>query len=476
MIKKGNEITLDITGFAFEGKGIAKVARYEGDEKNYVIFVSGSYPGDTVKARLHKVKKSFAEARTLEVLSPSYLRTEPECVYFGTCGGCKHQDLQYENQLKFKEDQVRETFEHIAGLTDFDFEPILPSENIFRYRNKMEFSFSDKKWITREEFDSDEELKKPLFAVGLHIPRIYDKVLDLEYCKLQSETGDHVLNFTRKFFLNKNIPAWSTKTHEGFLRNLVIKNAGRTKDFMVNLVTSSFEASLMAEYSEKLIKECPGVSTIVNSINSGKAQVARGEFEEVLFGEGYIYDWIGDYKFRISAGSFFQTNTLQAERLYNTALEFAGLKAEETVYDLYSGAGTITIYLSGLADKLYGFESVNSAVEDAKENARINDITNTKFYEANLDKSFLPLIKETGIDLPDVIIADPPRSGMNPKTVSDILKLLPDRIVYVSCNPSTQARDIKLLCEEKYKLVKTRPVDMFPHTWHIENVALLKRI
>ncbi len=242
---------------------------------------------------------------------------------------------------------------------------------------------------------------------------------------------------------------------------------------MVNLVTASEDHELMKEYSNQLKKEVPQITTIINNINLKKAAVATGDYEKVIYGDGFIYDYIGKYKFRISANSFFQTNTLQAENLYNTALGFAELKGDEIVYDLYSGAGTISIYLSDKSKEVYAFESVESAVNDAKENAVINNIANVRFITADLYKSFLPLVEEKKLAKPDKIIIDPPRSGMHKNTVDDVIKLNPERIVYVSCNPTTQVRDIKILIEAGYNLVKIRPVDMFPHTYHIENVALL---
>ncbi|KAB2838902.1 MAG: 23S rRNA (uracil(1939)-C(5))-methyltransferase RlmD, partial [Melioribacteraceae bacterium] len=299
-------------------------------------------------------------------------------------------------------------------------------------------------------------------------------VLDIDECWLQSETSNKVLNFTREFFRSRNTTIYSTKTHEGYLRNLIIKTAHHTNELMVNLVTSSENENIFKEYSDSIKTEITEITTIINNINLKKSQTAIGDYEKVFFGDGYIYDKIGDYKFRISANSFFQTNTLQAENLYETAKQFADFKGDEIVYDLYSGAGTITIYISKSAKMVFGFETVEPAVADAKVNAGLNNIKNVRFYTANLDKSFLPIIKEKNTPKPDIIIADPPRSGMHPKTVNDILELKPQKIVYVSCNPATQARDIKMLIEGGYKLIKYRPVDMFPHTFHIENVAFLE--
>ena len=479
-IKKGDIVEFKIEKYAFEGKGIAKVSKNEllglneenGNEKNYVVFVVGSYPGDVVNARLLKIKNSYAEALVMEILSPSSERVKAKCKFFGTCGGCKQQDLDYNAQAKYKQQQVEEIFNKLGGFSDFEIEPIIPSQNVFHYRNKMEFSFSEKRWLTKEEISKEGILDKD-FSLGLHIPKIYDKVLDVDECFLQSELSNKILNFTRDFFKKRNTSIYSTKTHTGFLRNLVIKQASLTNDLMVNLVTSGENDELVNEYCVELRKEIPQVTTVINNINKKFAAVAVGDYEKVIYGSGFIYDEIGKHKFRISANSFFQTNTLQAEKLYQTALDFAELKGNEIVYDLYSGAGTITIFISDKAKKVYAFEAVESAIADAKVNADLNNILNVKFFAADLYKSFLPIVDKYNIPKPDVMIIDPPRSGMHLSTVDDVIKLSPDKIVYVSCNPATQVRDIKLMVEAGYKLIKIRPVDMFPHTFHIENVALL---
>ncbi len=474
-MKKGEKITLEITGYAFEGKGISKIEQDDSDKK-FVVFVHGAYPGDTVEAQIRKKKKSYAEANTITVIKASPYRTEPKCKYFGTCGGCKAQDLQYETQAKYKEEQVKEIFERLGKFSDFDFLPIIPAEKTFRYRNKMEFSFSDKRWLTKDEIEKDGEIENRNFALGLHIPRIYDKVLDIDECYLHSETSDEILNFTREFFKSRNIPAYSTKTHSGYLRHLVIKTAHHTNDILVNLVTATEDEKTMREYSEQLRQAIPAITTLVNNVNQRKAQVAIGDFEKIYHGDGFIFDFIGTKKYRISANSFFQTNTLQAEKLYDVALEFADFNGDEIVYDLYSGAGTIAIYVADKVKEMYAVENVEAAVEDAKINMKLNDVNNMQFIRADLNKSFYPIATENNFPKPDVIIADPPRSGMNPKTIADIVKFSPEKIVYVSCNPATQARDIALLAEQgNYKLIKMRPVDMFPHTFHIENVALLTK-
>lgn len=471
---KGDLVELEIVGYAFEGKGIAKIHLDENldDDKKFVFFVDHAYPGDIINAKVTKLKRSYAEAEIVDLITPSPFRTDVKCSFFGICGGCKAQDLDYKQQIKYKQEQVIDCFERIGQLKDFETGEIIPSDKAYYYRNKMEYSFAEKKWLTKEELNQ-EDSPAVSFGLGLHIPGRYDKVLDITECFLQSEESNKILNFTREFFLEKQSTAHSTKTHSGYLRNLVVKQSHFTSDLMVNIVTLTDDEKLIKEYSAKLMKKVSGITTIVNNVNAKLSQVATGDYEKVYFGDGFIYDFIGDNKFRISANSFFQTNTLQAEKLYRTALEFADVKGNEVVYDLFCGAGTISIYISRQIKEVYGFESVESAIEDAVTNSGLNGIDNTHFFKTDLNRSFLPVLDENKIPKPDIIISDPPRSGMNPKTIDDIINLKPEKIVYISCNPSTQARDIQMLGEGGYGLIKINPVDMFPHTYHIENVALL---
>jgi 23S rRNA (uracil1939-C5)-methyltransferase len=473
-LKRGDILELSIEDYAFEGKGIARVKSADDPDKKFIVFVERAYPGDKVEVQIYKKKKSFADAKILKVIEPSPERTEAKCSHFGTCGGCRQQDLKYESQLKYKHEQVKDIFERIGGITDFEMENIVGSDQLYYFRNKLEFSFADKRWLTPDEIDAEGEIENRNFALGFHIPRIYDKVLNIRECFLLSEVSNEILNFTRDFFLLRNATIYSTKTHEGYLRNLVIKHSHHTNDLMVNLVTSEDKPELLAEYADELNCSIRGITTIVNNVSTKKSQVSIGDYEKVYFGDGHIFDEISGFRYRISANSFFQTNTLQAENLYQVALDYADLKGDEIIYDLYSGAGTISIFVSDHAKEVHAFESVEGAVNDAIMNSESNSVYNVHFHTANLDKSFSYMVKERGIPKPDVVILDPPRGGMNPKTVRDILRLLPKKVVYVSCNPATQARDIKLLCEEHYKLVKMKPVDMFPHTYHIENVALLE--
>lgn len=484
-LKKGYVVEVDVTKYAFEGKGIAKVnfTKLEAGEKeiqndedtNFVIFVNGSYPGDRVKAQLTKIKKSFAEAKVIEILRSSSQRITYKCVYFGVCGGCKQQDLDYEWQLKYKHEQVKDIFERIGGMDSFELLPIEASSKQFFYRNKMEFSFSDQKWLTAEEIQSDYKFDRS-FSLGLHIPGMFDKVLDIDKCLLQSEDSNKILNITRDFFKSRNASIYTTKTHTGYLRNLIVKSSFVTGELMVNIVTSEENDDLMREYTSELTKSVPAITTLINNISRKKALIALGDYEKVYYGPGYIYDVIGGYRFRISANSFFQANTPQAEKLYSIALQFAEPKPDDIVYDLYSGAGTISIFFTKHCNEVYAFESVEPAIRDAEENQKLNSINNVFFYQADLNKSILNTVSTSRLPSPDIIILDPPRGGIHKVIVNDISELKPEKVIYISCNPATQARDIKLLTENGYELVKMQPVDMFPHTYHIENVALLRRL
>jgi len=470
-LNKGDIIQIKVDKYAFEGKGIGKIEADNpldnAEPDSFIVFVN-AYPGDTVSAKIKKLKKSYAEASVEEIITPSSKRVQPRCKYFGTCGGCKQQDLDYHQQTDYKQEQVEDIFKHDGGFSRFNIEKILPSENIFYYRNKMEFSFSELQWLTAID---DKTVSNKGFFVGLHVPNNFEKILDIEECFLQSELSAHILNFSREFFIKRNISIYNTKIHSGYLRNLIVRQAQKTNDLMINLVTFEENESLMKEYVTAITNKFPEITTIINNISKKKASIAVGDYEIVYHGSGFIYDKIGNYKFRISANSFFQTNTIQAENLYNLALEYVDLKGDEIIYDLYSGAGTISIYVSEFAKEVYGFETVESSIYDAKANLELNKIENVSFVQADLYKTFLPFTNV--LPKPDVVILDPPRGGMHRITVKDVLLLQPKKIVYVSCNPSTQVRDTKIFVEGGYKLVKIRPVDMFPHTYHIENVALL---
>jgi 23S rRNA (uracil1939-C5)-methyltransferase len=464
-ITKGDEVELVIENLSGEGK---TVARRDG----LVFFVEQAVPGDTVRAKIWKLQKNFVEARAVEILKPSPLRTTPQCKHFGVCGGCKWQHLSYPAQLTFKRQLVIDAFRRIGGFNDPDVRPVIGCESPLFYRNKMEFTFSRYRWLMPEEMPDVRTDQAEELAVGLHVPKRYDKVVNIEECYLQSEVSSAILNTVREIAKVWKLTVYSSDEQQGYLRHLVIRDGKRTGEMMVNLVTSSDWPEGMEKMSRLLTNQFPQITTIVNNITARRSMVAIGEQERVYYGPGFITEKIGDYTFRVSANSFFQTNTAQAERLYAVAKELAALTPTDVVYDLYSGTGTIAIYLSDAVERVVGIEVVESAIADAEMNARINHVGNCYFLQGDLKDR---LTKNSAWlqehPRPTVIIADPPRSGMHPKVVEQIIKQAPARIVYVSCNPSTQARDARQFAENGYRLLALQPVDMFPHTDHVEVVA-----
>lgn len=463
-MRKGTIIEVDIEKFADRGKSLAHV-------NGRVVFVPGAVPGDRVRARVVRKKKRYAEARIEEVLQESNLRTTPRCTYFGTCGGCKWQHVDYQAQLDSKRVGVREALTHHGGFEDVDVRPTIGSENEYFYRNKMEFSFSADRWLTPDEIASGAEFDTD-FALGLHVPGNFYKVLDLKECHLQSPRSAELVNDVRALAKELGWAPWDIRKHTGFLRHLVVRIGQRTGEWMVNLVTNGRDEERMGRVAELLKQRYPEVATFVNTINTGVAQTSYGEAMHVVFGAGVIHDEIGGFRFEIAPSAFFQTNTPQAERLYSVAREYAAITPDDLVYDLYCGAGTISIFVAQQAKHVVGVELVDEAVENARANARMNGVENCTFVAGDMLKLFdESFITEHG--KPDVLIADPPRAGMHPKVIRRIGELRPERFVYVSCNPLTQARDLKDL-RDVYKIEAVQPVDLFPHTHHIETVVSLR--
>jgi len=463
-VKRGTKIELQIEKFADKGKSLARV-------DGYVIFVEGAVPGDRVEAYVHRAKTNYAEAKLDTLLEPSDLRTEPRCRYADTCGGCAWQHVDYAAQLDAKRQSVEEAFLHQGGFEAVDVPPVIGAEDIFYYRNKMDFDFSADRWLTADEIETGDDFDTD-FAVGLHVPGNFFKVLDLQECHLQSVWSAEFVNALRTFVKARDWAPWDIRNHEGFLRHLVIREGKRTGEKMVNLVTNGFNEERMEALADFLRAEQPEVTTLVNTIHTGKSQNPQGE-PRVIFGPGVIHDEIGPHRFEISPGAFFQTNTAQAERLYEVARDFADLQPDDVLYDLYCGAGTISIFMADAVQKVVGAELVVSAVENARTNTAINDVTNCTFENGDLKKLFTDAFVDRH-GRPDVLIVDPPRAGMHKDVVAQIAKLQPERFVYVSCNPQTQARDIDRL-REVYRIEAMQPVDLFPHTPHIENVVKLAR-
>jgi 23S rRNA (uracil1939-C5)-methyltransferase len=459
-VRKGDQIELDISHTGFGGKGIAKI-------DGFTIFVNQAVPGDRVLAAIVKKKKSHAEAKVREVLSPSPFRVEAPCLYSGFCGGCTWQFLRYDKQLEYKRLHVVEALRHIGGIEDVNVLPTLPSDAIFAYRNKMEFSCSDRRWVLPEQLDDDAVDRD--FALGLHVPGTFDKVLDIDACLLQPDRGNEILGFVKAYMKTSGLPAYGLRSHEGFWRFLVVRHSLANDQWLVNIVTSAENRDVLMPLAADLMRTFPDIGAVVNNITARKSGVAVGEVEIPLAGRDHLEEHLGPYRFAVSANSFFQTNTRGAVKLYDKVKNFAALTGRERVLDLYSGTGTIPIWMADAAASVTGIEIVESAVVDARRNCEQNRISNCDFILGDM-RAVLPEIKEK----PDILIIDPPRTGMHPDVVKQVLALDVPRIVYVSCNPATLARDAGLM-KDAYQVTRVQPVDMFPHTYHIESVACLEK-
>ena len=463
MVKKGQIVELTIESAAFEGSTVAR-------HNDLVVFVRKAVPGDRLLAKIRRKRRRHAEASVEEILDPSPHRVEPRCRHFESCGGCTWQNYRYDQQLASKQQQVTDLFERIGDLESFEVRPTIPSPESFYYRNKMEFTFGASRWLTREEIASGQALERG-FALGLHIPKRFDKILDLEECHLQSPRSAELVNFFRRLALDNGWSAYDSRSHIGYLRNLVIRTGTRTGELLVNLVTSRSEPQRMEQICSELLKAFPETTTFINSVNDTHSPVAAGK-ETVLHGEGFIHDQIGERRFRIGATTFFQPNTLQAEKLFSVAREMAGLKGDETVYDLYCGIGAISLFLSDSAALVAGFDHHEQSIQDAAVNSQSNGVKNCRFFAMDAREALRPgVTRELG--LPQLVVLDPPRVGLHKDVCQAVLQSSVPRLVYISCNPATQARDLKIL-SPRYSIRAVQPVDMFPQTYHIENVVLLE--
>lgn len=471
MARKKKELPLlekvTITDVAAEGKAVAKV-------NELVIFVPYVVPGDVVDLQVKRKKNHYAEAVAVKFHEKSPLRTEPFCSHFGVCGGCKWQCLSYEEQLKYKQKQVFDNLTRIGKVELPEFRPILGSEKTRFYRNKLEFTFSNKRWLTEEEVKQDVKYDQ-MNAVGFHIPGAFDKVLAIDKCWLQDDISNQIRNAVRDYAYAHNFPFFNLRTQEGLLRNIMIRTSS-TGELMVVLqckVTDDEGRRKMEEILQFMADSFPQITSLMYVINN-KCNDTIGDLDvEAFKGNDHIFEEMEGLRFKVGPKSFYQTNSEQAYNLYKVAREFAGLTGNELVYDLYTGTGTIANFVARQARKVVGIEYVPEAIEDAKVNSALNGIDNTLFYAGDM-KDILTndFIAEHG--RPDVIITDPPRAGMHNDVIDVILAAEPKRIVYVSCNPATQARDLQLL-DGKYKVTAVQPVDMFPHTHHVENVVQLER-
>jgi len=471
-LKRDDIIELRITDQAEKDQCFGRL------ENGMGVMVGGMLAvGDLVSARIKKVRQRYIEALVVEVLEPSPDRTDPLCSYFGICGGCKLMHIRYEAQLLYKEKKVRDALEHIGDFVAPPVASALAAAAPFHYRNKIEFSFSNMRYLLPEELSQEKLLRPKDFALGFHTPGNFEKVIDIDYCFLAKQSMNRVLVLTREFVLANALTLYSAKAHTGYLRNLVVRFSEDREEVMVNLVTSWYDEDIMQRYRMHLESGMEGVKmTVLNNVTQRLNSVATGDEEFTLSGVGYITERLGGLDFRISANSFFQTNSSQAEVLYKCILDVAGLSEKDTVYDLYCGTGTITLYLAKHCRQIVGLEVVESSINDARSNAVLNGINNAAFYKVDL-KDFHALLGSLECyDTPGVLITDPPRAGMQPKALATMIRLRPRRIVYVSCNPASLARDGKEICAHGYTLLSVQPVDMFPHTSHIESVACFERI
>ncbi len=454
-----------ISDFAAEGKALCRI-------NDMVVFVRNAAPGDLADIRITKTKRKFLEAEIINIHEKSEFREDPFCPHYGVCGGCKWQHLKYKQQLFFKQHQVVDNIERIGKIpkSEFNLLPIKGSEKTKFYRNKLEFSFTDNRWLSPEEIDS-KNIITDKNGLGFHVPGCYDKVLDIDKCYLQPEPSNKIRLWLKEYAIRNKLEFYDVKHQsKGWLRNVVIRN--NTKgDFLVNIVVSWQDDEKLEKLFDELAKVFPEVNSMFYTINTKKNSSITDLKPILCKGRAYIEEEIGNIKYRIGANSFFQTNSYQTYTLYSSAAEFAGLSGSETVYDLYTGTGSIANFVAKNAKKVIGIEYVEEAIDNAKENSEINNIKNTEFICGDIAKTLTGVFFQNN-GLPDIIITDPPRSGMHPDVVNQLCESGAKKIIYISCNPATQARDIGLLAE-KYKLEKVQAVDMFPHTMHVENVALL---
>lgn len=452
-----------IEAVAAEGKSLAHV-------DGTVVFVEFAVPGDIVNVKVTKKKKNYMEGFILEIVKPSEDRLQPFCEHFGICGGCRWQPLPYDMQLKAKQQQVWDQLVRIGHLEIPDISPILPSDKTKYYRNKLEFTFSNKRWIYNNE-DPDSLTDEERLGLGFHVGKFFDKVLDIKHCSLQPEPSNEIRLFIREYAVTHNLEFYNIRENTGFLRNIIVRN-NQVGDVMITVCFAYDDQDKIVPMLDAIAAEFPQIKSLHYVINE-KLNDSISDLDCILYkGEDAIWETMGKLKFKIGPKSFYQTNSEQAYKLYSVAKEFAALTGNEVVYDLYTGTGTIAQFISDKASKVIGIEYVKEAIEDARINAEANGITNCTFFDGDMkDILTADFIKEHG--KPEVMIIDPPRAGMHPDVVKVIMEAAPERIVYVSCNPASQARDLAMM-SPMYEITAVQPVDMFPHTMHVENVCALK--
>jgi len=465
--QRGQSLSVTIDDLAFGGEGVGRI-------DGYVIFVRGGIPGDRLQVRLDQARARFGRASVEAILTPSPHRVEAPCQYFGRCGGCRLQHVDYAAQLSFKSKQVADALERLGGLPPIEVRSILAAPETYGYRNKMEFTVARAWQVAADEPEGAARrgLSKGL-TVGLHEAERYDRVLAVDRCLLQSERMNALLDEARRFFVERGLTAYEQDSGEGLLRFLMLREGRRTDEAMVNVVTSSPAVSELESLAGRLAARVKETASVVMNVNPKKASVAVGVEEHLLGGRDHIRESVGGLSFQVSANSFFQTNTAQAERLFAIVLEAAALTGDETVFDLYAGTGAISLLLAARSRWVYGVEVAQAAVDDAARNAAANGIANCTFLAGEV-RFVLPQLIAQGVAA-QVVVADPPRAGFHPKALSALAHLAPARIIYVSCNPATLARDLGDLARAGYRVEWVQPVDMFPHTPHIEAVARLER-
>ena len=453
---------LTVFDIAEEGKGVARA-------EDLVVFIEKAIPGDVVDATIYKKKKNFAQAKIANLITPSPDRLDAFCEHFGVCGGCKWQHMTYSAQLKYKQKSVLDALQRLAGLEVGHAEDILPSAQDKYYRNKLEYTFSNKRWLT--DLDGEITDDKDMNALGFHVPLRFDKILEINHCYLQADPSNELRNSIAEFAKNNDISFYDLRAHQGALRNLVIRTSS-TGELMVIVIFAYPEEGQVDLIMDFLKEKFPQITALLYIVNQKKNDTFSDQEVLLYSGREFIYEEMEGLKFRIGPKSFYQTNSVQAYELYKITRDFADLTGNELVYDLYTGTGTIANFVAKKAKKVVGVEYVPDAIEDAKINSQINNINNTVFYAGDMkDVLNTDFINQNG--KPDVVITDPPRAGMHPDVVERLMEMEASKIVYVSCNAATQARDLIRL-KEKYDVVRIKPVDMFPHTQHVENVVLLK--
>ena len=452
---------IEIFDIAEEGKGV-------GRHEELVLFIEKAIPGDVVDVELQRKKKNFAEGRVTNINQASPYRIEPFCPHFGVCGGCKWQHMNYDAQLKFKQQSVDNALTRIGKVDTAFMEEILGSAETTYYRNKLEYTFSNKRWLTNRD---EEVLPEDLNALGFHVPGRFDKILDIDHCYLQQDPSNNIRNSVRDFAIENGMSFYDLRQHEGALRNLIIRTSS-TGEVMVVVVFAYPEEGQVELMMNFIAEKFPDIASLLYIINQKRNDTIFDQDIHTFKGRDFIYEEMEGLKFKVGPKSFYQTNSAQAYELYKITRDFAELKGDELVYDLYTGAGTIANFVARQTKEVVGVEYVPTAIEDAKINSQINGINNTKFYAGDM-KDVLTSEFIAAHGKPDVIITDPPRAGMHADVVNRILEMEAPKVVYVSCNAATQARDLEMLAA-KYDVVRIKPVDMFPQTQHVENVVLLK--